>query len=149
MTISKDLYLAILSMDAYNRGYGPGIALQGSGIGSATINTDSEEAFRLPGQDPNTLSAAAAAGFYAIAYDDPTYGTIISYRGTDDYNFLSELMTVDLPLSYPGSYQQEQIALAQRFLDAVNSSNGGSSILLTGHSLGGALGPDARAAPAS
>ena len=58
-------------------------------------------------------------------------------------------MTVDLPLSYPGSYQQEQIALAQRFYDAVNSSNGSSSILLTGHSLGGALGSDAVAAPAS
>ena len=26
MTISKDLFLSILSMDAYNRGYSPGIA---------------------------------------------------------------------------------------------------------------------------
>ncbi len=31
MTISKDLYLAILSMDAYNRGYGSGIADGGAG----------------------------------------------------------------------------------------------------------------------
>jgi hypothetical protein len=39
MTISKDLFLAILSMDAYNRGYGAGIAdgddsdLDGLGLG--------------------------------------------------------------------------------------------------------------------
>lgn len=26
MTISKDLFLAILSMDAYNRGYGAGLS---------------------------------------------------------------------------------------------------------------------------
>lgn len=45
MTISKDLYLAILAMDAYNRGYGVGIGgLSGIGskLGSATILTDSE-----------------------------------------------------------------------------------------------------------
>lgn len=30
MTISKDLYLAILSMDAYNREYGAAIKLTGS-----------------------------------------------------------------------------------------------------------------------
>jgi hypothetical protein len=38
MTISKDLFLSILSMDAYNRGYNPGIAgLTGNSIGNATI----------------------------------------------------------------------------------------------------------------
>lgn len=39
MTISKELYLAILSMDAYNRGYGAGIADGGKadtdGLGEA------------------------------------------------------------------------------------------------------------------
>ena len=37
--MSRDLFLAILSMDSYNRGYGPGIKLRpDSGmLGSATI----------------------------------------------------------------------------------------------------------------
>ena len=44
MTISKDLFLAILSMDSYNRGYGEGIAGLGginSKIGTATLRKQS------------------------------------------------------------------------------------------------------------
>jgi hypothetical protein len=40
MTISKDLLMSILSLDAYNRGYGAGIAGiggAGSSIGNATL----------------------------------------------------------------------------------------------------------------
>ena len=41
MTISKDLFLSILSMDAYNRGYNSGIDdlsdAPGTQIGNATI----------------------------------------------------------------------------------------------------------------
>lgn len=74
MTVSKDLYLAILALDAYNRGYDPGMVVSGDRIGSARIATDSS--IRL-GEE-----STKAAGFYAIAYDDPTYGKIISYRGT-------------------------------------------------------------------
>ena len=37
MTISDDLFLSILAMDSYNRGYDPGIAgLTGTSIGNAT-----------------------------------------------------------------------------------------------------------------
>jgi len=82
MTISRDLYLSILSMDAYNRGYAPGIVGLGgleAGIGNASISNQSDINGGTPGVN---------AGFYAIAYDDPTYGTIISYRGTDDYDIL-------------------------------------------------------------
>jgi hypothetical protein len=67
-----DLILAILSLDAYNRGYGPGMIfpnnsdLAGTKIGGAEIL----DTFG----DPNT-------SFYAIAY---RWGdkTVISYRGT-------------------------------------------------------------------
>ncbi len=85
MTISKDLFLAILSMDSYNRGYGEGITGLGginSKIGSATLKKQSNIAEDSPEVD---------AGFYAIAYDVDASGvdgfdndtTVISYRGTD------------------------------------------------------------------
>ncbi|MFD0915921.1 hypothetical protein ACFQ14_05835 [Pseudahrensia aquimaris] len=81
MTISKDLLLALLSMDSYNRGYGAGISgLDDSSdgsvkIGDATISKNIEDA---------SLSAEAqAAGFYAIAYETEDYGTFIAYCGTD------------------------------------------------------------------
>ena len=42
MSISKDLFLAILSMDAYNRGYGEGISGPGD-VGSGGHSFDPEE----------------------------------------------------------------------------------------------------------
>ncbi len=57
MTISKDLFLAILSMDSYNQGYGKGIDHGKTQIGAATFKDDKGDA------------EAQAAGFYAIAYD--------------------------------------------------------------------------------
>ncbi len=57
MTISRVLFLSILSMDAYNRGYNPGIAgLNGTLIGNATIGASSNIT-------PN--SPEVAASFYA------------------------------------------------------------------------------------
>ena len=133
MTISKDLFMSILSMDAYNRGYTPGIAgLAETGkIGNATLLTRADI-----GVSTTEYQAWQAASFYAIAYNDPTNGTIISHRGTDS---LPADLPVDLPLSFLASYQQTQIALAQKFFDAVDGANGASPMLLTGHSLGGAL----------
>lgn len=37
--MNRDLFLAILAMDSYNRGYLPGINLTGSSIGAAFIET--------------------------------------------------------------------------------------------------------------
>ena len=60
MTISRDLYLAILSMDSYNRGYGQGVLSLPSGqIGSAVVIRQSTVA---------TDSDERNAGFYALAY---------------------------------------------------------------------------------
>lgn len=78
MTISKDLFLAILSMDSYNQGYGEGLKHGKTQIGSATFKVD------------DTSDAAQAAGFYAIAHDVKASGVegidsdtkVISYRGT-------------------------------------------------------------------
>lgn len=102
MTVKKDLFLSILSMDSYNRGYNPGIAGLGgidTQICSATIKKESDTAPSTPG---------VTAGFYGISYkldaavdtiDNGT--TIISYRGTN--GGLREVWNVDLPLSYTGS----------------------------------------------
>lgn len=81
MTDSKDLLLAILSMDAYNQGYGKGLDHGKTQIGIASV---SEQSDILPN------SAGVNAGFYAISYtldkavgDLATNTTVISYRGTD------------------------------------------------------------------
>ena len=116
MTMSKDLFLSILSMDAYNRGYNPGIAGlggPGTGIGNATIDRQSET---LPG------TPGVAASFYGLAYqlNQSTGGiaagtTIISYRGTDEP--FTELFPLDLPMSYAGSHDQAQVRLAAEFYE--------------------------------
>ena len=78
MSTSPELMYAILAMDAYNRGYNPGIAGlggMGSQIGTATVGEDAETLL--------SQGTAVAAGFYAVAYQW-NGDTIISYRGTDN-----------------------------------------------------------------
>jgi hypothetical protein len=83
MAISEKLFLAILAMDAYNRGYGAGMqsegataeqGLLGTKIGTATIGLASET---------KRDSLEVSASFYAQSY---TWNgkTVISYRGTDN-----------------------------------------------------------------
>ena len=70
MPISKDLFLALLSMDAYNEGYGaglefPDVAADGtrSTIGQATVIK-----LKDIGISDAQYQAWQAAGFYAVAY---------------------------------------------------------------------------------
>ncbi len=91
MTVSKDLFLAILSMDSYNRGYGAGIGETTDGLGSASDGSvkigAATVSYNL--EDAGLADTAQAAGFYAIAYDVDASGvdgfdndtTVISYRG--------------------------------------------------------------------
>jgi len=78
MTISDELFKAILSMDSYNRGYEAGINfgtnsdINGVKLGNATILKTKGDA------------EAKDAGFYAIAYKLANGETVISYRGTDE-----------------------------------------------------------------
>ena len=84
MTISDDLFRAILAMDAYNRGDSPGIkGLGGVGtqIGNATISLQSDT---TPG------GPVLAASFSATAYTWNNH-QIISYRGTDQFPIVSRL----------------------------------------------------------
>jgi len=143
--ISSDLFLAILSMDSYNRGYDAGIVLNGSAIGNAIIETDSEEVFYEEGQAPGALSSAAAVGFYASAYtltadvDTLSAGTIvISYRGTDNYAELDGNDVLNGWITGAGA-TSGQIEFAGQFYNAVKAANPTANIVFTGHSLGGAL----------
>jgi hypothetical protein len=85
MALSKDLFLAILSMDAYNRGYNAGINF---GAGSDAFRVEIGNASILKNAaDPQGV--AQSAGFYAIAYDTSAVSGFsagektIAYRGTD------------------------------------------------------------------
>lgn len=88
MTISKDLFLSILAMDSYNRGYAAGVGglsnKKDTKIGSAAIST------LLSDVAPGFEAKAQAANFYALSYEIGSDGpeglarkTVISYRGTN------------------------------------------------------------------
>ena len=129
--MTKDLFLAILSMDAYNRGYNAGIdGLSdeiGTQIGDATISNRTSSLPNSPEVD---------ASFYAVAYEWDGQ-TIISYRGTDSPLF--ELPLVDYPISANDDFDEAQVHLASQFFQSVADEVDSDTITLTGHSLGGAL----------
>ena len=76
--MDNDLFVAILALDSYDRGYDSNLtASLGSQIGNATVKRDSSSLL-----DSNGNPIAQPSGFYAVAYDwDGT--TVISYRGTN------------------------------------------------------------------
>lgn len=81
MTMNRDVFLSLLALDAYNRGYGANVGgLPESGeIGDASITTRQE----IFGDDAAAiLRNWQAAGFYAIAYDW-NGERVISFRGTN------------------------------------------------------------------
>jgi Protein of unknown function (DUF2974)/RTX calcium-binding nonapeptide repeat (4 copies) len=130
MPISNQL-LATLAMDAYNQGYGPSIAHGQTHIGAATLIG---AATGLPANAATTQSWIDT-GFYAAAYS--VGGEIvISYRGTDDaLDGWNDFLTISgSPISAP-----PQVRLAVQFYEAVKAASPGVNIILTGHSLGGAL----------
>lgn len=98
MKTSRDLFLAILSLDSYNRGYGVninGLAELGQ-LGSATLKAATNE----------QKAGWESAGFYAIAYElPPGYiedlsGTVISYRGTKFDSYGLPYATASSPLRW-------------------------------------------------
>lgn len=128
MSISDQVFLSILAMDAYNRGSGAGVVIPGPlRLGSASLRTD----VSLP---PGWESAS----FYAQAY---IWGgkTVIAYRGTDTIpGSFADLPAFATGSGYPDTAQTR---LAAEFYRTLNnsSSESNSNIILTGHSLGGGL----------
>jgi hypothetical protein len=70
MSISPDLFLAILAMDSYNRGYGAGLGSESDGLGSASdgSNKIGQATLSYNLEDAGIAQSAQAAGFYAVAY---------------------------------------------------------------------------------
>ena len=83
MAITEKLFLAILAMDAYNRGYNAGIVSNSQnllgGVGGTQIGN------AIIGSNSNILgpNVDIAASFFAQSYSW-NGKTVISYRGTDD-----------------------------------------------------------------
>ncbi len=138
MAISKDLLLAILSLDSYNRGYLPGLA--GLGGVDSSLNDQIGNAVVT---NENRSNVAQDAGFYAVAYDTP-YGTVISYRGTNS-DEPSELLK-DVFYGWTagiGFSAASQAGMALEFYTAVTGkaryAGAAPDVTVTGHSLGGGL----------
>ncbi len=144
MTLSRDMFLAILSMDSYNRGYGFGVGQlpETGGLGNATLLAANSQ----------QQSGWQATGFYAIAYDMTDVENfadgerVISYRGTNydgtgDYNKYRDIWNGWTVGAGFGGASQAQLSLdfyrAVAGREAVQGAN--PNIILTGHSLGGGL----------
>jgi hypothetical protein len=145
MTISTELFYAILAMDSYNRGYEGGLAdngtadldglgdAEGTKIGTATVGQASSS-------DPD--SADVAAGFYAISYNlgaGPDATTVISYRGTNNsWDYLTG-WAVGAGMSFTWTQADEAIAFYSAVTGQSYAAGPAANTILTGHSLGGGL----------
>ena len=130
------LMSAILAMDSYNRGYNEGI----TGLGG--LNTLIGNYKIILQSDTLTGSSGVDAGFYAVAYQDTTTGQVtISYRGTDQF-LTANGIGGDIINGYgsgSGYTDTPQTQLAFDFYNTVKAAAPGSTISITGHSLGGGL----------
>ena len=136
--MNPDLFLAILNMDSYNRGYNPGILdlpLRGQ-IGNARIGS-----LDLLGVDEAKYAEWQSVGFYAASYHLNGENVLV-YRGSDD----RVLDVIDGYGTGIGLSFSPQAILA---LEAAQNLAGFSrysanhqsmqNLVLSGHSLGGGL----------
>ncbi len=141
--MNRDVFLSILALDSYNRGYEPGLDLgtssdaSGTQIGNATISKNKGDA------------DARDASFYAIAYNWEGE-TIISYRGSDYHDgWWEQFPFVNIPTSTDfwdgwsatAGWTSGQVGLAIDFYEDVTgttiSGSASSNVTTNGHSLGG------------
>lgn len=134
--MNTDLFLAILSMDAYNR---PGVpqstgaqttvalvlpAGAANGIGNASVDA------------PTAQSDIPGDSFFAAVYHWNGQ-TVISYRGTDNYYQDPFTGWVTGAGIYDGAQAQDAVSLYKQLNG--NSATTNSNFILTGDSLGGGL----------
>lgn len=145
MATSREIYLSVLALDAYNRGYNSGLTVDGNQVGRAQVVSDD---FTLAQRD---------RGFYATAYDVSNVTslggahTVVSYRGTD-FSPASQLLA-DVIYGWAaaaGNFSSySQVPMAIDFYESVvrdRTSQSGTiyefdpaGVIATGHSLGGGL----------
>ncbi len=133
--MNSDQILALLAMDAYNQGFGAGVDGVGTKIGGASVVPNDE--LPLSAELQNALNAS---GFNATTYSVAGTNTdldgtiVISYRGSDDLNDAANDAQFTSGVGVPS-----QAALAAKYYQAIKSKYPDKTIVLTGHSLGGAL----------
>lgn len=125
MTISKDLFLAILSMDAYNRGYGAGMSdgrgnLDQDGIDIDGLGAEGSKIGKATVVAQDISDDAQENNFYALAYE-LNGETIISYRGTDDFSIFSSNSDIWTGWRFgTGDTGNTQVDLARDFYEAAS-----------------------------
>lgn len=140
--MDRDLFLSVLSLDSYHRGYGPGLyfdrlGVSGSNIGLAQLD------------DAKGDLAAQSIGFFAQSYLW-NGEKVISFRGTDsDLSLLSGSWWSSTDDQWngwgigAGSPDGPQAEMAIEFYKTVSGVSGAalenSGVVLTGQSLGGRL----------
>jgi hypothetical protein len=145
MAISRDVFLSILAMDSYNRGYNPGIQgfsqLNGAKLGQATVIANAQDAGGV----------AQAASFYALAYNMTGVAgfssgeKVIAYRGTDQVGPSWQEWTLGDAWNGwfigAGTTGSAQAKLAVDFYNSVvgTANVRTADVTMTGHSLGGGL----------
>lgn len=138
MSVSNELYYAVLAMDAYNRinrdDDPQALAVPGTAVGFATLRAADVR---------NQPDGYQNVGFFATAYD-LNGEVVISYRGTDFQGGIDEL-AADVFNGWIASFgttPSPQLAAAELFYETVAQRDvfeGAPNIVLTGHSLGGGL----------
>lgn len=135
MVMDRDVFMSLLALDSYNRGYDAKLAgLDESGeLGGASIRTST----------PLEQAEWEGEGFYAIAYQW-NGETIISYRGTDNPNPLTAASDLWNGWVIGGGFNDaSQAGLAIKFYEAVKGQliyeGNDQGIITVGHSLGGGL----------
>lgn len=142
MSMNKEVFLSILAMDSYQRGYAAGI----KGVDSVKIGNAKLITRESRGVDAPAYATWQNIGFFTQEYEW-NGETVISYRGTD-FDAGNELVHdfVYGWSSFTGLWKASQFPLASQFYTAVTgraypvgNEVAAQNITTVGHSLGGAL----------
>lgn len=133
--MNTDLFLAILSMDAYNR---PGVGGSATTVALALPDAAANAIGNASVDAPTAQSDVPGDSFFAQTYEW-LGSTVISYRGTDDKSLSADPSTGWVVGG--GAYNGAQAQDAAKLYLQLNGNNAtpNNDFILTGDSLGGGL----------